>query len=149
MLVFSPHTILLLLGLDFALIHQIIDCRMLRAGGAEDPLGLALAICLPDILDVDHGQHDALGIAERDFAARLELFGKLFRDIERDRDRPERAVREPHLAANRLIIGLAQKAGERREAAVREQLQVAQLPRREVPRRPVARLPFDLGGALR
>ena len=112
---------------------------------AEDLLGLALAIRFPDVFDVDDGEHDAFGIAEGDVVARLELLGELLGDIERDRHRPERAVGESHLAADRFVVGLAHEAGERREAAVAEHLEVAELARREIPGGPVARSGFGRG----
>ena len=110
-------------------------------------LGFGLAIGLPDVFDFDHGEHHAFGIAEGDLVALLELVGEFLGDVERDRHRPERAVGEPHLVADRFVVGLAHEAGERREAAVAEQLEVAELARREVPGGPIARLRFDFGGA--
>ena len=75
---------------------------------------------MPDVFDVDHGEHHAFGIAERDVAIRLELVGELLGHVERDRHRPERAVGEPHLGADRFVVGLSHEARERREAAVAE-----------------------------
>ena len=79
---------------------------------------------------------------------RLELLGELLRDVERDRHRPERAIGEAHLAADGFVVGLVHEAGERREAAVAEHLEVAELARREIPGGPIAGLGFDFGGVF-
>ena len=131
-----------------ALVHQVADGRVRLVVGAEDGLRFGLAVGSPDVFDVDHGEHHALGVAQRDLVALLELVGEFLGDVERDRHRPERAVLEPHLVADRVVVGLAHEAGERREAAVAQELEVAQLPRREVPGGPVARLRLDFGGAF-
>ena len=102
-----------------ALVHQVADGRVLGARRCRRRRSASASRSgVPDVLDVDHGEHHALGIAERDLIARLELVGELLGDVERDRHRPERAVREPHLVADRFVVGLAHEAGERREAAV-------------------------------
>ena len=54
-----------------ALVHQIVHGRVLGAGSAEHALGFALAVRLPDVGDLNDGQHHALGIAERDGGAGL------------------------------------------------------------------------------
>jgi hypothetical protein len=46
------------------------------------------------------------------------------------------------------VVGLAHEAGQRRETAVEEQLEVAELARGEVPGDPVAGGGLELGGAL-
>ena len=58
--------------------------------------------------------------------ARLDLLGELLGDVERDRHRPERAVGEAHLVADGFVVGFLHEAGERREAAVAEHLEVAE-----------------------
>ena len=108
------------------------------------------AIGLPHVFDVEHGEHDAFGIAEGDLVLPgLELLGELLGDVERDRHRPERAVVELHVAADALVVGLVHEAGERREAAVAEHLEVADLARREVPGGAIARLRLWFGGLFR
>jgi hypothetical protein len=39
------------------------------AGAVEHRLGFGVAVGLPDILDMQHRQHDAFRIAQRDLAA--------------------------------------------------------------------------------
>ena len=93
------------------------------------------------------GEHDAFGIAESNVVALLELLGEFLGDVERDRHRPERAVGEAHLVADGFVVGFAHEAGERREAAVAEHLEVAELARGEIPGGPIAGLFFDFVGA--
>ena len=113
---------------------------------AEDGFAFGLAIGLPDVFDVEDGEHDAFGIAQGDLgAARLELLGEFLGDVERDRHRPENAVGQSHLAADAFVVGFVHEAGERREAAVAEHLEVADLARREVPGGPIARFGFGVG----
>src|SRR5581483_7680248 len=53
-----------------------------------------------------------------------------------------------HLAADALVVGLAEERAQRREGAVHEQLEVADLAGREVPRGPVGGGGLQLGGPL-
>ena len=43
---------------------------------AEDGLAFGLAVGLPDLFDVEDGEHDAFGIAQGDRAARLTVVGE-------------------------------------------------------------------------
>ena len=74
----------------------------------------------------------------------FELARRSLGDVERDRHRPERAVGEPHVGDDPVVVRLGHEAVERREAAVHQQLEVAELARREVPGRKVARLELEL-----
>ena len=131
-------------------VHQVGDAGVSCAGAVEDGFAFRLAVGLPDVFDVQDGDHDAFGIAQGDLAAAgLEGFGEGLGDIERDRHRPEKAAGELHVAAHAFVIGLVHEACERREAAVEEQLEVANLARREIPRREIARLGFGRGGVRR
>src|SRR5438876_11546065 len=51
------------------LVHYKVRAGMRLAGAVEDRLGFSFAIRLPDVLDVQRGQHDAFGIPQRDLAA--------------------------------------------------------------------------------
>ena len=52
---------------------------MRLAGAVEDSLRFCFAVRLPDVLDVQDGEHDAFGIAQRDLAAAwFERFSKIF-----------------------------------------------------------------------
>ena len=102
---------------------------------AENGFGFRRAVGLPDVFDVQDGEHDAFGIAQGDFAAAgLELLREFFGDVERDRHRPENAAGQPHVAADAFVVGLVHEAGERREAAAQQQFEVADLARRSGPR---------------
>jgi hypothetical protein len=46
-------------------LEQVGDAGVVGAAGPEDLACLALAVGLPDVIDVQHGQHHALGIAQR------------------------------------------------------------------------------------
>ena len=95
-------------------VHQIGNAGVGATRAVEDGFALGLAIGLPDVFDVQNGNHDALGVAQRDFgAARLEGLGEGFRHIEGNRDRPKDAVAQAQLAANAFVIGLIHEAGER------------------------------------
>ena len=63
--------------------------------------------------------------------------GKFGRDVERDRHRPEDAAGKSHVLDNAVVFGLGQKSLERRERAVKQQLDIANLPRGQVPGRVV------------
>jgi len=118
---------------------EVSDGRMLGVIRAEDRLGLPGEVRLPDLVDVEHGQCDPLQIAQEERRAGIEPLGRLLIDIERDRDRPERAVGQAHVLAHAVAVALRHKAGQRRKAAVEDQFEVAGLPRRERPRRRLAR----------
>ena len=129
-------------------LEQVRHARMLRVRRAEDGLGLGLPIGPPDILDLQRRQHDAFGVAQRQAGAGCERRGQRLGDVQRDRHRPQRAVGETHLRAHALVVAARHEAGERREAPVEQELQVAQLARREVVGRPVARFGPERGGPV-
>ena len=86
-------------------VEKIIHSGMHRARRAQNSLRFSLAIRLPDIFDMQHGQHYALGITQRDLGApRLERFRKCLRHIERNRHRPNQTVAQSHLVADALVI---------------------------------------------
>ena len=122
-------------------VQQMRHARVLGVRGAEHRLGLRLTVRPPHVLDRQCGDHDALLVAQGEARAWGELAGEVLRDVQRDRDRPQRAalVREPHLRADPLVVGARHETGERREPAAQQQLEVADLARRQVVRRPVAR----------
>ena len=132
-----------------ALVHQVGDAGMRVARAVEDGFSFGLAIGLPDVLDMQDGDHDAFAVAQGDLAAAgLEGFGKGFGNVERDRHRPEEAAGQFHVAANAFVIGFVHEAGEGREPAVQEHLEVADLARGEIPGREVARFGFGRGGGV-
>ena len=116
--------------------------------GAEDRLGGRRNVELPDVLDAQRGEQQSLGIAQRERRAGRQLRGQVRRDVEGHRHRPERAVGEPHRVAHRFVVGSAHEAGERREGAVAEKLEVAELARGERPGGPGQGFAAELGGAV-
>ena len=91
-----------------ALVHQVVDGRVRRCrscrrlpwlrasrSGSQMSSTLITASITPS------------ASRRATFVARLELLGELLGDVERDRHRPERAVGEPHLVADRFVVGLA------------------------------------------
>jgi len=129
-------------------VQQVRDPGMIGAGGAEGRLRARLEVGLPDLLDVQRRQHHPFGIAQRQHAAGLERGGELPGDVEHDRDRPEGAVGQAQGRADGVVVGPVHEAGERREAAVEQQLEVAELPRGEIPGAPVTGGRLELGGTL-
>lgn len=111
---------------------------MLGVGRAVDLLGLLGEVGLPDVLDPERGQGDALEVAQEQQVALGELPRHLLGHIEGDRDGPQRTVGEPRARAHALVVLAAQEPSQRREAAVEQELEVAHLARRQGPRRRVA-----------
>ncbi len=122
---------------------QGVDPRMRSVLGAVDALRLDAPVRGPDVLHFVHGDQHALRIPQRDLHARRDALGKALADVERDRDRPQRAVSHAQVRDHAVVVAARHETAERRERAVEEQLDVAQLPRGQVPGRPVARLRLD------
>ena len=95
------------------LLEQVGDAGVLGVGGAEGRLGARLAVGLPDLLDVQGGEHHAFGVAQREHAsARRAACRRNSRgDVEQDRDRPQGAVGQAHALADGVVVGLAHEAG--------------------------------------
>ena len=86
--------------------------------------GFVVLVVSVDLLDVEKRQQVAVDVAQRQ---RLALGDAVAgRDRQRHGQRPERAIGQPHLADDALVVGLAQEALQRREAADGEQLEIAQ-----------------------
>ena len=132
------------------LVHGVVGAGMGFAGAVEHCFGFGCPVGLPDFLNVQHGQHHALGVAQRDFAdASRELLGKFFSDIERDRHRPENSTGQPHVMADAFVIGFGHKAVQRRKASAHQQFEIANLTGSEVPGWPLARVGFQFCGFFR
>ena len=61
---FDPSTDVPRVGL----VHRVVGAGMRFAGAVEYCLGFGGAIGLPDFFHVQHGEHHAFGIAQRNFA---------------------------------------------------------------------------------
>ena len=100
-------------------------------GGAEDRLRLFLAIDLVDFGEFQDGDTNAGLRRQRDIlAGRQRTRGGLV-DAERDRNRPRHAGREAQIVAAANVVGLAHEAGQRRERARGEHLEVGDFARAE------------------
>ena len=128
---------------DQARVAPIEDGRgsgVLAITGSVHLLDFFRAVRLPHVVDVQHGEHDAFCVTQRDRAGRLRLRRERFGHVERDRNGPQAALWQPHRVADARVLGSRHEAAERRERAVQQELEIAELSRRKVPRRPVARM---------
>ena len=132
-----------------AAVEEVGDAGVLAVGGAEHRLGLRLTVRTPDVLHVEDGQHHALGVAEGQAVAGRQLVGQRFADVERDRDRPQRAVSEPHAGADGTVVARSHEPRQWGEPAVEQQLKVADLAGSEIVRGPVPRCGSDIRGPVR
>ena len=101
-------------------VEQVVDARMAVVGGAEHrlpPRAPGRARRCP--ATVISAIRKPSGSRSPTVAPGCSVLGELPADVERDRDRPQRAVGEPHARAHRLVVRLPEKALERREAAAR------------------------------
>ena len=106
----------------------------------------ASTIGLPDVFDVQDGDHDAFGVAQGDLgAAGVQGLGEGFRDVERDRHRPKNAAARSHVAADAFVVGLLMKPVSGEKPPLRS-ISRSQIWRGvEVPRWEVARVGFGVG----
>ena len=119
---------------------------MLRVGRAVGALGLVVLVVGVDLLDVQERQQVAVDVAQ---GQRLALGDAVAgRDRQGDGQGPERAVGQPHLGDDPLVIGLAEEALQRREAADGQQLEVAEAALVERQAGEVLGGRLHLGGAL-
>ncbi len=134
----------------FAYVHGVVRAGMSLAGAVENRFGFGGAIGLPDFFDVQHGQHHAFGVAQRNFAAAgRELLGKFFGDVERDRHGPEDSAGQTHVVADAFVVGFGHEAAQRRKAAAHEQFEIANLTGSQVPGWPLAGVGFQFCGFFR
>ncbi len=88
-------------------VQQIIHARVNRAGAIKDRLRFGSTVRLPHVFHVQHREHYSLRISQRDLTASLlQAVSERFRDIERDRYRPDKAARQPHIMADPFVICL-------------------------------------------
>src|SRR5262249_16382667 len=112
-------------------VEKIIDSGVYRACRSANSLRFGFKMRLPDIFDIQHRQHYALEITQRDLAAsRLEPLRKSVRHVEGDGNRPEHAVPQSHFMTHTFILFPVHAAAQRREPATHKKLQVADLPTR-------------------
>ena len=125
-------------------VQDVSDAGVGLVRAPEHPFDLMDEVRPVELGDMEGSQHDAFGVPESQAGPGADL-GRLFlSDIEGDRHRPDRAVRQAHPVADGLVVLLAQEAPQRGEPTVPQQFQVAELAGRKVPGGPVARLLFQL-----
>ncbi len=130
------------------LVVQVVDRRMRGIVCTEDLLGLARLVRHPLVGDRHRGEDHAFLVAQGDVLADLDSLGEGFLDVQRDRHWPQRAVGQAHVLDDAVVVGLGQEALERVEAAVHQQLEIADLSRRHVERGQVACFDLELLCAL-
>ena len=87
------------------LVQQIVHPGVNRAGGIKNRLRFGLTVRLPHLFHVQHREHYSLCIPQRDLTAPwFQCFSERFGNIERDRDWPEDAARQPHIVTNPFVI---------------------------------------------
>jgi hypothetical protein len=72
---------------------------------SEDGARFGESVGTPDVAHRKHRERHALGVAEHDALAGQEALRRLVVDVERDRDRPQRAVGETHPRQHRIVVG--------------------------------------------
>ena len=75
----------------------------------------------------------------------LKRFRESLGNVERDGHRPEEAIDQMHIVADGFVVITVHEASERREAAIEQQLEIAELSRGEVPGWEIARGSFRVG----
>ena len=100
------------------------DTRMCLVRGSEALLGLAFGVVLVDLADRE-GRERRAGLVGQDDG----IAARRLRHGERHGKRPDRAVGELHLVDHALVVNLAHEAGERREGAARDHVEIGQLAR--------------------
>ena len=95
------------------LLQKMVDARMLGIGRAEDRFGLRPAVGLPYIGHLQRREHHAFRVAQAQPVAGAQPTRQLFGDVEGHRDRPQRAIRESHVAHDRLVVGARHEPAER------------------------------------
>ena len=116
--------------IHFALLHHHRDPGVFRVSRLEDRLALVGLVDLV-LLGELHDREDraVVRVGESDLDADLERGRSLPVRRQRDRDRPERAVREPQFVARALPVGVRHESVEWREPADAEHDEVALLAR--------------------
>ena len=119
---------------------DVLRPRMRVLRSAEDVLRFELAIDFVNFGELENREPLAVFGRERDLSPGLQrLRGRLI-DAQRDRNRPRHAGCQPHLVARACVVRLAHEAGQRRERARREHLEVRDVARVERDARELRRM---------
>ncbi len=103
---------------------DVLRPRMRVLRRAEHVLRFKFAIDFVNFRELEDRQPLAVVSRERDLASGLQRLRSCLIDAERDRNRPRHTRRKPHLVARASVIRLAHEAGQRRERARREHLEI-------------------------
>ncbi len=126
------------------LIVQIVYCRMGAVVGAKDLLCLMCLIRGPAVADGHGGENHTFLIAQGDVLPDFQRGGEIFGDVQRDRHRPKRAISQPHIVDNAVVIFFGEEALKRVEPAVHQQFQIADLAGRQIVADKIGRLCLHL-----
>jgi len=131
-------------------VHQVTNTVVQLVLGAVDRSCFMPLVRTKDTADIHRRQKHAFGISQRDAPACRHRPRERLADIEHDGYRPERAVRQTHVVADRVVGLLVQEAVQGRVRTVGQQIEIAQLARGQVPGRIVSGQPlFRFGFRLR
>ena len=115
------------------MVVQVAHRRMSLVVGAEHRHRLGPLVGLPAIGDRERGVQHALAVAQVDGLADLDLLGEGGGHVEGDRYRPQDTVGEAQVGEHRLVVGPTHEALERRESAIHQELEIAELAIGQVP----------------
>src|SRR5918998_3433508 len=104
------------------------DAGVLFVRRAEDLAGLALPVVGELVLDEHGGEDAAIAVHERDLVALGDGTGLGVVHGEGDREAPDQPVLEVHRLDDRIVVGLDHEAGQRREDARGDHLEVGEGP---------------------
>ena len=153
----GPQHLLQLLALDDgdrAAHEQVVlpvdggDARVVLVIRPEDVPRLGLLVVRVDLVDLDDSHEPSRGVVQGGLAAGAEAGaeggGGLRRRGQGDRQAPEGAVGEAHLAHGALVVGAVHEAGEGAHGADGDEVEVGGLAKREGESRQAARTSADL-----
>ena len=122
---------------------DVLRARMRIFRSPEHRFRFRLAIDLVDLGQLHYGEPRAALMHEGDLIAGLERARGGLIDAKRDRNRPRRTRTEAHRVAAVVIVSLVHEAGERRERARGEHLEVGGFARAEFHARKLFRMRLE------
>ena len=96
---------------------------------AEDALRFTLKVGPPDVFGVQDGEGRSTVVKQGEPGALLDAVRHILGYVEGDGDRPQGAGFEAHGFENAVVVVSVQESTQRRETAVQEQFEIAQLAR--------------------
>ena len=110
------------------LLVQVANPRVPPAAGAVHALRLAVLVDLPAGAHFEDRQHEAFAVPQGDPGAGFQVPGRPLAHVQRHRHRPQRRIGEAQVLQHRFVGGFVHEARQGSEAAVEQQLEVAELP---------------------